>query len=240
MFGGYPNLSEVAKIERIYSILYDWQTLLTGLAAIIAALLTVNSIGKQTRTSTEDARKQLIRSETRWEEEKKANHRLAMTALPHALNEIIYYADKHWNYLEKFAEESPDGIQPFRVDPLKLPAPPLAALEKLQPACLFPKDEEIANIIAALTRKIQYHEARLKLFHRKDKYTANLGSFLRTVIEIRCLASRLFDYFDNTYVQINIDQKTLVQSLNSIAFEKPNSTAKRITQQAIERDYRRN
>lgn len=237
LFGAYPDLTERSSYSGIINFIHDWQTLIASTIALVAALLTVRTIRKQTLNTREIFDEQLAAEKKRQHAEKTAYNRLAMASVPHALMEIINYLEKQWEHWEKVVDSAKPNQTLYFIFAHDLPKPPLNALEKIHNACLYPQNEEISNSIAMIIRNIQILENTIKLVSRKNSSTANPGYFLRKIVEIRYLTSVLFHHFDETYSDLSFTEEELLKCLCSIVLEqqqpKTNSAAKILAEDAI-------
>lgn len=200
LFGAYPTLKGLTDYAGAVRFLYNWQTLFGAMLALLAASITVLVIREQTRLS-----------EKAVHEEKAAAQRVATVALAGALSEIVAYSQAHWKSLNRMAR----GISfsdEIIVEELEFPKPSTDALAQIREVARHPEagKEHIAYLIAALARRIQYHEARLRSLKsgewKLDK--SFLVALLQTVAEIRAITTELFSYFGESYVdQIINDDK---------------------------------
>ncbi|MEE3043930.1 MAG: hypothetical protein VX620_01650 [Pseudomonadota bacterium] len=237
LFGAYPDLTARSSYTGLIKFIHDWQTLIAGIIALAAALMTVHTIRKQTFNAREIFDEQIAAEKKRQHAEKTAHNRLAMASVPHALMEIINYLEKQWEHWEKVVDSAKPNQILYFIFAHNLPKPPLDALEKLHNACLYPQNEEIGNSIAMIIRNIQILERTLKLVSRENSSTANPGYFLRKIVEIRHLTSVLFQHFDETYSELSFTEEQLLKCLESIVTEqqkpKTNSAAKILAEDAI-------
>lgn len=235
LFGAYPTLSKSANYNGLVKFFYDWQTFFAALIAMLAARMTISSIRHQTEAAKENAEAQRALDQLRWQEEKAAENRLAITALPHALNVIIDYAERQWRYLDRVAAAGMTNEKYFYIEPKMLPSAPIEQLSIIQPACRFPENEEIFLIIASLSRKIQYQEARLNRGSTEGINIENLTSHFETCAEIQHLATKLFEYFDQTYSQHSLEDSEILKGLRRFAIATPNSAGKLLVEERISR-----
>lgn len=201
LFGAYPTLTGHTNYAGVVRFLYNWQTLFGAMLALLAASITVLVIREQTRLN-----------EKAVHEEKAAAQRVATVALAGALSEIVTYSQAHWKSLNGIAR-SISFSNEIIVEELKFPKPNTEALAQIREVARYPEagKEHIVYLIAALARKIQYHEARLRSLKsgewKLDKRF--LVALLHTVAEIRAITTELFSYFGENYVdQVINDYKT--------------------------------
>ncbi|MAL40717.1 MAG: hypothetical protein CMO04_12615 [Thalassospira sp.] len=233
LFGAYPELSNSTSYSGIVQFLHDWQTLFAAMIAMLAARMTIRSMRHQTESAKADSEAQRALDEMRWREEKLAENRLAIAGLPQALNVIADYTERQWNYLDRLAVVELDGYYRLYIDPKSLPSAPIEELQTVQAACRFPEKEEIVQTIASLSRKIQYQEARLKRGSTDGVTQSNLTSHFITCAQIQHLTIKLFEYFDQTYVEQDLEDKNLWKATKMLTLSKPFSAGKQLIAERI-------
>jgi len=165
-------------------LLYNWQTLIAGLLALIGAAWTV----KQIRTQIEQAND--LEENRRLREE-----RAAKAVLPLALSEICQYARDCLHLLARYVPAT-DAVPDVRAD-VNVPRIPTNVIETLQ-ACARFADEDIVNQIAGLLSKLQVQYARLEgliarsvgsIMHAREGIDAMVDA-----ADVYAKASTLFEY----------------------------------------------
>ncbi|UKV16266.1 hypothetical protein L6172_08175 [Thalassospiraceae bacterium SW-3-3] len=227
LFGAYPELSQTANYSSAVQFLYNWQTLTGALIALFAASITFWAIREQTRSNTKTT-----------SDERIAAQRVANAALPAALSETIKYTAEHWKILNELAQTMrlTDQIKPRTIE---FPKPNAEALAQIREIARYPEagNEHIIDLIVALSRKIQYHEARLRSFKsgewRMDKDF--LGALLETVAEIKAILSDLFSYFSTSYVDWVVTEERIMLEARSFPPEGKLSPGYALLKEFIER-----
>lgn len=208
LFGAYPELSETADYSGVSQFLYDWQTLTGSILALSAALITVAVIREQTKSVE---RQNLS--------EKIASQRVAMTTLPSALSEIISYTESHWKTLADLARSSVLGY-PAALNEKDFPKLGDSTLSNIREVVRYvpPGKEEVIDLVIALARKIQYHEARIRaeFMQNRDLNIPTAEMHLETIAEIFAITTKLFRYFDENYNDCIASNDTVLRAARNL------------------------
>ena len=192
LFGAYPELSQTADYSGVIQFLHDWQTLIGAMLVLTAASITFWAIREQTRAH-ENANMA----------ERVAAQRVAIVALPSALSEISTYAEQHWKIFSSLARSAKLGYD-TNLRPSGLMSPRENSLRRIREVARHPGEgkERIIDLIIALSRKVQYHEARVRTVNSDDQKltTHEIFIHLGTVAEIQAIVDELFDYFRESYI----------------------------------------
>lgn len=172
---------------EVYHTIWDWQTLIAGILALLGAAWTVVSIRAQIQQVNN------IESDRRLRQE-----RAARIALPLALSKIATYATDCIKALSSHITSSPGGIDTsVSID---IPAIPRDILEPLQ-ACAQFGDAEIARRVNRLVELLQVQHSRMESWFGNvdmQETKVNRYSHLRIAIvdsaDIHAATGALFHY----------------------------------------------
>lgn len=160
-------------------VLYDWQTLLAGLLALVGAWLTVQSV-----------RTQIKRTEAQAEAARKREEFAAKAILPLALSQLSIYGQDCIRLL------SPLAAQPHIPEGTQTPRVPESAISVLQ-ECTRYADERIASKIAVLLGKLQIQQSRLnELLTRRGGEVIIGHEITSNMIDAADVYARTADLYD--------------------------------------------
>lgn len=138
---------------RFMIILHAWQTLLTGLLAIVAAGVGGYFVHRQTTTTERLERERVVR---RFESEK--------AVLPHTLSAVLAYAREAVEFLKDVQALVPPGNRTLPKGVALAKRPPIApkeAIEQIVRLIQASHDSDLRTYLSALLKEIQIHSARL-------------------------------------------------------------------------------
>lgn len=167
---------------------YDWQSILAGLAAIVAALVGGYFIQGQVRLAEEQERERIRRK-----------HAAARAMLPLALASLSEYADACARLLRNIHIQcSGSAVPPAALQNLRLPDLPAsttADLRLMVESSGFVEGEAIAEIL----RNIQVLASRLRSLQGPHalghvEMLDNIEAYMINAAEIKAQADELFDY----------------------------------------------
>ena len=189
--------------DCVVKLIEDYQSLIAGILALVAAWVTVRAINQQTKTSEKLERERIKRAELS-----------ARSTLPLALSSICNYARLSlkllvdcYHELEKpnsrLGLESIDSVLCKEVIPL-----PDSSIVHLKSFIENSTNKSIRLALAKLIQKIQIHNSRMgsllnpvklgenegDLDDEPDEYLMMLVEYMLNIIIIDCLTSALFSY----------------------------------------------
>jgi hypothetical protein len=165
---------------------YRWQTLITGLVAIVAASIALWAV-----------RHQILAAQEMENDRRERRNYAARAMMPHALNSLCTYARGCSDALRSVVDEAPsphlaDVHYPAHLD---IPALPDAAMATLK-ECIEFGDREIQLRLASLVEQLQIQHVRL--VEPYDIFEVISGDWYYTLIEdaleIHARSTMLFDY----------------------------------------------
>ncbi len=161
--------------------LYDWQTLISGFLALIAAVVAVIYLKKQISLSEKQETDRLQRQ-----------HNAARATLPLTLSGLCQVIEKMLRELHK-AKSDPNTFQ--------LPAPPTNAITELQQIILSTDNSSVTTPVSKIIREIQTLWARVEALSNRGNPPHNhillIPTFDEWIIQaakIYALIESLFDY----------------------------------------------
>lgn len=173
----------------LLKFIFDWQTILASLAALVAAAIGAAMISKQIRQSDEQERERL-----------KRKHTAARAMLPIALNALTQYALECAAQLKMLYPKLDEQIlDPMAIEAFRQPKIPTAASNDLQAMVEFAMGFE-GDAIASLLSKVQVHYARLSGINNERDSSGyivsrdNLDQYILDSAEIFAQAGRLFAF----------------------------------------------
>lgn len=176
---------------------YDYQTLITGLLALAAAIITVVIARGQLRAQRQqlqDARNQVVR-------DRAARLRAARASLPAVLSAICDYAEATGRALQKVWPTAallyPEDVNPLtahlitvRIEPF-----PSVTLQSLERVVELTDNEVIAERIESILREAQVLGARTRKLATGDEIGTNLlSAYILQAASIYARAESLFEY----------------------------------------------
>lgn len=176
-----PQLNPVCTIctNEVIAFAFEWQTLIVGGAAVIAAVITVTKM----KTQIEHQRSQYEGDKNRHDEIQRRKERAARAELPDALSAICKYTTGCLNYLlgEDDIEEKPN-VPTDAINVVKI------CIEYVAP--------EPAQKLNELIVHYQITNSRLSNHHRTEKPRENVDR-MYDVVCLRALTDRMFEYARN-------------------------------------------
>jgi hypothetical protein len=166
-------------------LLYNYQTLIAGFVALGGAALTVLAINKQIKSSQDQ------------EDERRRRRNLAARAMmPAALSEICNYSERCMKILLPLLPAAGEHRVTGRIQ--SVPPVPTEALYTLRHSIEF-GDDQVAEVIADLIRKIQIQHTRLvstenRLSSAQSVLRSNVLDYIVDALEVFARASKLFPY----------------------------------------------
>lgn len=173
-------------------LLYKWQTLITGLLALLAAIPTVFLLHRQINLSERHER-------TRRQTQEAA----ARAVLPLTLSAIIDYAQQSSVILHSLYQNREGQVIPKEVRVFDAPLVPESAIGSLQSMIEASTNKSVVIVITKLINKIQIHNSRLySIIYKKQavlpitKLVAviNIEGLVIDTAMIHTLAGSLFSY----------------------------------------------
>jgi hypothetical protein len=179
--------------DCIVAFLDKWQTLITGLLALLAAIPTIILLHKQINVSERHER-------TR----RKTTEAASRAVLPLTLSTIIDYAEQSSNTLHTLYQNREGEVIPERVRAIDIPIVPESAIDSLQSMIEASTNPEIAKVIAKIIGKIQIQNSRIRsVIHQEQAIrpdhimlvtAKNIEGYVIDSAIIRTLAESLFAY----------------------------------------------
>jgi hypothetical protein len=167
--------------------LYNWQTLIAGMLALVGALITVRQIGRQIDQVAASAETQRSREED-----------AAKAVLPLALSQICQYSADCLQLLIGFVPGR--GGAPAVTTASRVPEIPSSAVTMLQ-TCARHAAPDVVTKIAGLLNKLQVQHARLEsLLDRslgRPMHTSEGLDAMVDAVDIHAKAGALFQYGRN-------------------------------------------
>lgn len=138
-------------LECIVEFLNKWQTLITGLLALLAAIPTVYLLHRQINLSERHERTRRETSEA-----------AARAVLPLTLSAIIDYAEQSSNTLHTLYQNREEEVIPESIRAIELPLVPESAISSLQSMIEASTNPSIIKVVAKLIQKIQIQNSRIR------------------------------------------------------------------------------
>lgn len=162
-------------IDALVCFAYDWQTLITGALALIAAWWTVRQIREQI-----DLQKlEISVNERRHEEAQRRKSQRARAFLPDALSGLPEYTSKCFKYVSGVIKE--------------IPNPPESALSAIKEAIEY-VDSDASDRLIELVNFYQIHNSRLAHFQVDGGPVVKMEECLYDSVKLRWLTNRMFSY----------------------------------------------
>lgn len=143
-------------LSSFFDNLKGWQTLTTGVVALVAAWWTVRAINKQAKLQQDQLDEDRRRHETR----ERREERVARAELPDALSNVIHYA-------QEYAEFWRDN------DCTARPVPPTDAMNTIK-RVIGVVDDQSAETLIELVHFYQVHNARSEPRHSSTRPSQRL------------------------------------------------------------------
>jgi hypothetical protein len=194
--------------KRMLDILHDWQTLIAGALALIAASLTIRAMNKQTNAAIDIAEKR-----------RQSEERAARAALPLGLSDISLYSKRCIKLMAAQAESYSLARLQFP-DNLEAPAFPNNSIELLQASARFATDgagEKIATVLNV----IQVQHARListltkKRDGHGDVHQSEIVDAIFDAAELSVLVDELYEYGRSGRDKIKPSREAISNSLHN-------------------------
>lgn len=158
---------ELAVWKSTCTLLYDWQTLLAGILALMGALITVlvvvrqirsarDDTNSQIRAAKEDTDKQIGWSVRLEEERRRRDERAAKAVLPLAISPLIEYALECIILLSD-CKESDNGVE---IGKEPIPVIPTDVIMSLREVARH-ADDAVSKQVETLLSKLQVQHARM-------------------------------------------------------------------------------
>ncbi|MDW9544267.1 hypothetical protein GOA55_18985 [Sinorhizobium meliloti] len=178
--------------------LYDYQTLITGCAAVLAATWSVRAVRDQIKSSDAAVQKQIDYAARIEKDRIEAKRDAARVTLPLALSGICDYAESSGRHFEALRKKSIAGRLPRGHALPEFPALPDNAISAIKETVEF-VDIQDRRVFAHLVRRIQVQSARIRGLADETRMSrgiarANIESYLVDCILIYAQASDLFDF----------------------------------------------
>jgi hypothetical protein len=163
-----------ALVAQQAEFLKDWQSLLAGGLAIIAALIGAAMIQKQLDQSDQHHRSMLARQ---------ADADRAM--LPFALHEMQPYLEQCGSILLDLWDQLAGSVLPHTFTMHAVPAPPQESIETFRSVIASSADENLREALADIVTALQIQSARLLSVHRQS---TTRGSLIVSALNISTYA----------------------------------------------------
>nr|WP_047170180.1 hypothetical protein [Sphingomonas sp. Y57] len=179
------------------SFLYDWQTMITGILAVIAARWALHAAKEQVQV----ARDQIALSQAEADRDRNGRLRAARAGLPAALSSVCDYAMENaatiWKArpeVDPYQAEDPTAFQQWKLQ-LKLLTTPAIIITTAERVLELTADEQVASRLELLLRELQIFDARAREFRvGRDVTNHEEAEFLLQLAGIYTLAGTLFSY----------------------------------------------
>lgn len=163
-----------------------WQTLVAGIAAVVAAVASIHYLRRQIAQTAE-------MEETR----RKRRLAAARSRLHLALSDIVHYAEECIALLKQYLDAT-GGPRTAMNALASLPRPvlPEQAVLVFEPVIEATDDDEFAGVITDMISRMQVMSARMGRLPAEGRRLGvpNLHSYLLNAAEIHAYASSMFDY----------------------------------------------
>lgn len=182
--------------------LEDYQTLITGIAAVIAARLSIQTIERQIKQADEAAKSQLAQVERIESERKEAKRTAVRAMLPLSLSSLSDYAQTCGLTLYKLHVAAPEPNVPvFEYQPqgdTEFPPLPDDAIATIKELIEF-SNPELVRLLSELAAKVQVQSSRLRGLKRALAANSTVSkhsieAYTLDAAEIYARCSSLFDY----------------------------------------------
>jgi hypothetical protein len=211
-FGFIKPSRQPVVFDTLIETIKNWQTLIGAVLALIAACFTVFVIHRQTT----EARKTALELAR---EHQKGIERKALISLPTALAHISECLEAQWQEMAQMHKEIIKG-EALVLKEGRIKSPSADAIITLAEICEHPSDDNIADYCLGISRRFQYHNSRINSYINENKENKineiHIFSLSRTIVEIKCLLSKLYDYNDKNF-SAEMDKKELLSALRSIS-----------------------
>jgi hypothetical protein len=145
-------------LEYIVEFLDKWQTLISGVLALFAALITIRAIHRQINLSEGHERRRREVSED-----------AARAVLPLTLSAISEYVQQSSDKLHTLYNNSEEGFIPEKNRAIEFPPVPESAISSLQSMIEASTNREVVKVISKIIRRIQIHDSRTRsLVHHEQ------------------------------------------------------------------------
>ncbi len=197
-------------LHQIYEFLCQWQTLLAGIGALVAAVFTIRKMQAQINQAAEFQKDQLRRES-----------RAARIVLPLALSEITEYSIKCIKLLEPYAPAKGDGpTLSSDTKPLPLPNSIFDTMKEVART----EDAAIADSVGEIISWLQIQHSRLENLIRlvSERSTKRISRHeaqdaILDAAELYALSARLFPYARSLQPEHNEDFRTKLKNALIIA-----------------------
>lgn len=179
--------------DCIVEFLNTWQTLITGLLALLAAIPTVYLLHRQINLSERHERTRRETSEA-----------AARAVLPLTLSAIIDYTEQSSNTLHTLYQGRDDEVIPERIRTIDIPQVPESAIGSLQSMIEASTNREVVKVISKLIQKIQIQNSRMNSVVYQERAArpnsinlvtaSNIEQHIIDSAIIHAFASSLFGY----------------------------------------------
>lgn len=178
--------------------LEDYQTLIAGLAALLAARWSVRAILLQIKKDDRAVRAQMMQVERIEKERKAAKHTAVRATLPLSLSALCNYAQTCGFHLHSLLQSCQDEVLPSSAQVPEFPPLPDGAIATIKELIEF-SHPPLVRTLSQLSAKLQIQSSRLRGLKRDLGVKTNINQlWLETctldAIEIYARCSALFDY----------------------------------------------
>ncbi|RVK81371.1 hypothetical protein CN157_04970 [Sinorhizobium meliloti] len=202
--------------------LETYQTLIAGLAALLAARWSVRAILLQIKKDDRAVRAQMLQVERIEKERKEAKHTAARATLPLSLSALSNYAQTCGLLLHGLLRSCQDEILPASVKVPEFPTLPDGAIATIKELVEF-SDPALVRTLSQLTAKLQVQSSRLRglkrdLGVREIVNQQSLEAYALDAVEIYARCSELFAYgrFENEEPPPELTVRTIANAVHSI------------------------
>jgi len=198
-FQAKPALDVISDaVSAIGRLRWIDTTLVTGLAAVGAAYVSVRAVRDQIAADERGIQRQLDHAATSAADEKDAKLTGARAVLPITLSAICAYADSVTSILHRLLRaHRNDGDRRIPAFEISFPEPPLDAIQHLK-AVIELSDANHRRVYASLVGKMQIQSARLRGYAKDavngETNRLDIEALALDALEVYARASLLFDY----------------------------------------------
>lgn len=166
--------------------IYDWQTLLSGLLALFAAVVTVRNL-----------KKQILQGKKQENDRLRRQHGAARATLPLTLSGLV---ETMRQILAALHQVKSDLKQQSLVQNFNPPPPPTEAIEELQQIILSTDKPDVIQPISEIIRQMQTLWARVEVLRDPTQQAARAGlsielnDWIIQAAKVHALIESLFDY----------------------------------------------
>lgn len=143
-------LAQKPVLATMIAAVKDWQTILAGFLAVLAAKLTVDAIGDQ-----------IAQTDRHEEDRRQRKNRAARAELPAALSLLTGYANNCLDLIKFIPFDGDERVLLPAETSFAIPSIPQEALATLR-RCIETSDDTVYDAMATLLEKIQVQQSRLK------------------------------------------------------------------------------